>query len=112
MNHYQTISAQASVLGLGLLLIMFAGCVVGPNYNRPSVIVPTAWKEVAAGATNAAVLPTKWWQIFNDAELNSLEAQAVESNQDVKRAVARVTEARALVRMSKAELYPSISAGG
>jgi len=89
---------------------LFGGCAVGPNYSRPSVPAQTGWKEQTA-TTNAAVLPTEWWRIFNDAELNALEMQAVEANQDLKRAVARVTEARALARVSKAELYPNVSAG-
>jgi multidrug efflux system outer membrane protein len=95
-------------LALGASLALLAGCAVGPNYSRPSVASPTAWKETSV-ATNTAVIPPEWWQIFNDAELDSLEAQAVEANQDLKRAVARVTEARALARVSKAELYPNIS---
>jgi len=90
--------------------VLFGGCAVGPNYSRPSVPAQTGWKEQTA-TTNAAVLPTEWWRIFNDAELNALEMQAVEANQDLKRAVARVTEARALARVSKAELYPNVSAG-
>jgi hypothetical protein len=51
--------------------------------------------------------PTGWWQIFNDPELNSLEAQAVAANQDLERAVAHATEARALQRVSKSELAVS-----
>jgi len=90
---------------------LLAGCAVGPNYSRPTVPAQTAWKEGLA-ATNAPKLPIEWWQSFNDEALNSLEAQAVEANQDLKLAVARVTEARALARVSKAELYPNISAGG
>ena len=85
----------------------------GPNYSRPAVAAPTGWK---VGATpprdQCSVLPHEWWTIFNDAELNSLEARAVEANQDLKRAVARVTEARALARVSKAELYPRRHGGG
>jgi multidrug efflux system outer membrane protein len=91
--------------------MMFAGCAVGPNYSRPTVTTPTTWKETAV-ATNASVLPPEWWTIFNDAELNTLETQAVTANQDLKHAVARVTEARAIARVSKAELYPGVSAGG
>ncbi len=92
------------------MVSMFAGCAVGPNYSRPTVAAPTTWKESKV-ATNAAALPPEWWKIFNDTELDSLETQAVEANQDLKRAVTRVTEARALARVSKAELYPNISAG-
>jgi multidrug efflux system outer membrane protein len=74
------------------------------------VTAPVTWKETSV-ATNAPVLPQEWWKIFNDPELNALEAQAVQANQDLKRAVARVTEARAIARVSKADLYPNISAG-
>jgi multidrug efflux system outer membrane protein len=90
---------------------MLTGCAVGPNYKRPVVASPTTWKE-AAVATNAHVLPEKWWSIFNDTELDSLQAQTIEANQDLKRAVARVTEARAIARVAASELYPSIFAGG
>jgi len=96
---------------LGLSLAILAGCKVGPNYSRPTTPAQTGWKEGAA-TTNAAVLPQEWWTIFNDAELNALETQAVAANQDLKRTVARVTEARALARVSKADLFPSISANG
>jgi multidrug efflux system outer membrane protein len=97
------------VVGLGLLL--WSGCAVGPNYSRPGVATPTAWKEGAV-ATNTAVLPPQWWHIFNDSELNALETQAVGANQNLKLAVARVTEARALARVSESEFYPSISGNG
>jgi len=92
------------ILGLALL----AGCKVGPDYARPATPTASGWKE--GTSTNATVLPEQWWTIFNDAELNALEVQAVEANQDLKRAMARVTEARALARVSKAELYPNLTA--
>jgi multidrug efflux system outer membrane protein len=98
-----------NILTLSAGLLVFAGCAVGPNYSRPSVPAQSGWKE---GATNAAKLPTNWWRVFNDDQLTSLETQAIEANQDLKGAVARVTEARALVGVSKADLYPSISANG
>jgi multidrug efflux system outer membrane protein len=91
--------------------MLFTGCAVGPNYSRPVVPSQSTWKE-GATTTNAAVLPTEWWTIFNDAELNALETQAIDANQDLKQAVARVTEARAIARVTKSEFYPSISANG
>ncbi len=96
---------------LGLVLSALAGCAVGPDYKRPAVAAPTGWKE-AAVTSNAMVLPTEWWTIFNDPALDALEKQAVAANQDLKRAVARVSEARALGRVSKAELFPNIGANG
>jgi multidrug efflux system outer membrane protein len=98
-------------LALALSFTVLAGCAVGPNYSRPGVPAQAGWKESAA-ATNAVSLPPEWWKIFDDAELDALEAQAVQANQDLKRAVARVTEARAIARVSKSELYPSVTAGG
>lgn len=103
-------ASRVAALTLGSLVLL-AGCAVGPNYNRPAVAAPTGWKE-AVVVTNAPVLPTAWWKIFNDAELDALQAQAVDANQDLKRAVARVREARAIARVSRADLYPSLTAGG
>lgn len=94
----------------GLLMLGVAGCAVGPNYTRPTVASPTHWKESSV-VTNAPVLPQEWWTIFNDPDLNRLETQAVGANQDLKRAVAHVTEARALSRVSKAEFFPNITGG-
>ncbi len=103
--------ARYFTLALSGAVLLFAGCTIGPNYSQPAVATPPAWKETAV-ATNAPLLPQEWWLIFNDDALNALEAQAVAANQDLKHAVARVTEARALARVSKSELYPGISAGG
>jgi multidrug efflux system outer membrane protein len=105
MKNYQTIVA------LGAGAVMFVGCAVGPNYSRPAVPAQSNWKE-GATVTNAPVLPSDWWTIFNDAVLNELEQQAVHANQDLKRAVSRVAEARAIAGVSKSELYPSLSARG
>ncbi len=103
---------QASILFVVCLsAALLSGCAVGPNYSRPSVPTQTGWKE-GATATHAAALPSEWWQIFNDPRLHALETQAIEANQDLKRAVARVREARALARVSESELYPAISASG
>ncbi len=103
-------ASRIVALALGSLVLL-AGCTVGPNFKRPAVAAPMGWKE-AVVATNAPVLATAWWKIFNDAELDALEAQAVDANQDLKRALARVAEARAIARVSKADLYPSLTAGG
>lgn len=104
-------NTRTFMLTLGVTTALLAGCTVGPNYKRPVVATPTTWKE-ATITTNATVFPPEWWQVFNDTELDSLETQAVEANQDLKRAVAHVTEARALARVSQADLYPNLSANG
>lgn len=95
---------------LGLAILSSTGCVVGPDYSRPTTPGQTSWKESPA-ATNQAVLPREWWRIFDDPQLDALESQAISANQDLKIAAARVAEARALARVSASELYPTIGAG-
>src|SRR5262245_31579245 len=96
---------------LGIMILSAAGCSVGPNYSRPATPAATGWKEQNTNAPTAK-LAAKWWEIFGDAELNSLEGKAIDANQDLKRAVARVTEARAVTSATKADRYPQITAGG
>lgn len=97
-------------LALVFLSLAAAGCAVGPNYSRPATPAQAGWKESTA-TNNLAKLPSTWWQIFQDAQLSALERQAIDANQDLRRAVARLSEARAMARVSAAELYPSLSAG-
>jgi multidrug efflux system outer membrane protein len=103
--------SRGPALAFGMAAMLFSGCLVGPNYPRPPVPTQTGWKE-QTGTTNTASLPLNWWEVFNDAGLNALESQAIEANQNLKRAFARVTEARALARVSASEFYPRFSAGG
>jgi len=93
---------------------LFASLSVGPDYKRPTT--PTAtnfvdtelgtWKEAAPVD---AIARGNWWSVFNDSALDNLERQAAENNQDLKAAVARVTQARALARNAKSEFFPSLT---
>lgn len=87
---------------------MLAGCAVGPNYERPSVPQQAHWKESEARPSTVVLTPA-WWRSFEDADLDALEEQAVAANQDLQGALARVREARAIHRASRAELYPALS---
>src|SRR5437016_3615149 len=85
------------------LAVALAGCKVGPNYARPTAEQPAAFKSQAATqpATQAApVLSAEWWRLYHDAELDRLIASAIESNQNLRQAVARVDQARALARVA------------
>ena len=101
----------------GLALAWLAGCAVGPNYERPAAVatMPTAFKWATNEwkvATPQAHLPKgTWWEIFQDAELNQLEAQAAEANQELKAAVARFAQARAAADVARSGLFPRIGAG-
>jgi NodT family efflux transporter outer membrane factor (OMF) lipoprotein len=90
-------------------LLAASGCVVGPNYQRPSATVPPAYKETGGAGTQANTqnLQEKWWEIFGDPQLNALEEQIRISNQNLKASEAQYRQARALVRFYRSEYYPT-----
>ncbi len=90
-------------------------CTVGPDYVRPPVTVPSAYKEDRASPTaeTRRELPRdRWWELFDDAELNGLVAQVDVDNQTLQAAEARVRQAQALVDVSRAPSFISLNAGG
>src|SRR5262245_2827113 len=108
MKHPRTL-AHVVVL---VPFLLGSGCVLGPDHARPQAIVPTTGKETAGDAersTATPALPSKWWTIFGDAELNRVEETVLAANHDLQRAVARVTEARALARSAAAEFFPHLA---
>lgn len=87
-----------------------AGCLVGPNYVRPPAETPADYKENSnfkVAQPSDAVARGKWWEIYQDARLNSLEEQIAVSNFSLKAAQARFDQARAAVRVSRSALYPT-----
>ncbi len=82
-------------------------CVVGPDYRRPEVNAPAAFKRTASGETTATVVPADWWRLFNDAELNTLAEKTLAANFDIKVAIARFDQARAAVRVASGEYFPT-----
>lgn len=97
----------AALLGAVLL----AGCAVGPDYRRPEVELPAAWKDEAAPANRAAAAGERWWSLYGDPVLERLVDEALLHNADVQVAAARVLEARALAGITDADRYPVVSAG-
>jgi len=81
---------------------------VGPDYVRPPVEQPARFKSEAIGELGPPV-PEEWWRLYGEPELDRLITTAVESNQTLRQAVARVDEARALARVAGSFLYPTIS---
>jgi NodT family efflux transporter outer membrane factor (OMF) lipoprotein len=101
----------------GLLLVVavlqFSGCTVGPKYHQPPVETPPAYKELGNWKTaqpSDQQLPSKWWEIFQDAQLNALEEQINVSNQNLKAAFAQYQQARAVLRYYRADYYPTVTA--
>ena len=100
-----------------LIALLLPACAVGPDYVRPPVETPAAYKELATSSANwKPAQPRddaprgKWWEIFGDAELNALEEQVQIGNQNVAAAEARFRAASALVDSARASYFPIVSA--
>ena len=110
-----TFAPKLLALTLGCALAL-TGCLVGPNYHRPSVDAPTAWKEQPPEGWKTAtphdeIAKGNWWAVFGDPDLDKLETQAVAANLNLQAAAQRVLEARAQALATKSNLYPDVSAG-
>ena len=134
---FQLIRRNRSLALLPLWLVlaaMLAGCAVGPNYHRPAVNVPTAYRQppddtataqpaakdqsqpavtnVSGSAATTSLSDEKWWEVFEDKELQGLIRTALKNNYDVRIAAARVLEAQAQLGITRADQLPSVSVGG
>jgi NodT family efflux transporter outer membrane factor (OMF) lipoprotein len=95
-----------------LAALALAGCAIGPNYKRPAMPMPEAYKEYAGwkrSEPKETVDQGPWWKIYNDPVLNDLEQQVVVSNQNIKAFEAAYRQASALVRESRASFFPAIT---
>src|SRR5271170_5526498 len=96
-----------------VVVLPFCGCTVGPNYHRPPVETPPSYKEMGNWKTaqpSDQNLAAKWWEIFQDPQLNDLEGQIEVSNQNLKAAFAQYQQARAVLRYYRADYYPTVTA--
>jgi NodT family efflux transporter outer membrane factor (OMF) lipoprotein len=98
----------------GLVLLLCVGCAKEPHYSRPPAPTPPALKELAGNdqwkmATPSDDLPKgKWWEVFGDPQLNSLEELVGTGNLNLRQAEAQFREARALVSGAHANYFPTI----
>ncbi len=94
-------------------LAALTSCSVGPDYVCPCIEVPSNWKNGVCcdGASEAAewVYLDDWWQVFDDEVLDRLENWALENNRELYSAYQRIEEARALMGVAKADLYPQLT---
>lgn len=100
--------------GVAVSLGTLTGCAVGPKYVNPTVEIPPQYKE--AGVWKLAqpsdqISKGKWWEIYNDPQLNALEDQVNVSNQTLKAAEDEFLQAPAAVRISRSALYPTVAGG-
>lgn len=106
---------KALRLSLALLCILLAGCTVGPNYRRPKVMLPPAYRgaqlNASPAATPASLGNENWWVVFRDPVLQQLIHTALQRNYDVRIAATRVLQAQALLGITRSNQFPIINAG-
>jgi outer membrane protein, multidrug efflux system len=101
-------------LGLSLTMLLSTGCAVGPNYKQPSTDVPGMYRgatpqEPAQPAASQSFGDQKWWEVFQDKQLQDLIHTALQQNYDVRIAATRILEARAQLGITRADQLPTIS---
>jgi multidrug efflux system outer membrane protein len=105
---------QIAILLLSVIAAEGGRLTVGPDYQTPTNSLPSGYKAAELGNWKEGqpldnVPKGSWWEIFSDEKLNELEARAIDSNQNLKAAFARVSQARATARVARADLFPTLS---
>jgi multidrug efflux system outer membrane protein len=93
------------------LLLLLAGCAVGPDYKRPAPNAPQNFRGDTTGLTNS-LGDMPWWELFKDDTLQALIRGALTNNYDVRIAAARVEQARAILLVSRAAYFPQVTYQG
>lgn len=101
---------------VGVAALLLPGCAVGPDYKRPAVDAPAAFRT-AASDTNAPSGPASfadlgWWETFKDPALIAYVTEALTNNWDIKIIAERVLQAEASARVARAQFFPTVNAGG
>lgn len=89
---------------IGSLLVVLAGCAVGPKYSRPETKQAEAYTQVATKSDSITNL--KWWDVYQDTTLQKLIYLAIDSNLDLSIAISRVEEAKAILGYNQANMFP------
>jgi multidrug efflux system outer membrane protein len=99
-----------ALLKVGLpALLLSAGCAVGPNYERPTAVpTPLGWRDTTLALRDSSYANLPWWEIYADTTLQGLIRTALRENRDLRVAIARVNESRALLGIQRIEFLPQI----
>jgi multidrug efflux system outer membrane protein len=98
------------LVATALVMILAAGCTLGPDYVRPEIQAPDGWTEPVATDSTAANLP--WFDLFSDSVLVGMIDTTLRENRDLRVAIGRIDEAAATVGIVRADLFPRLNYGG
>ena len=96
-------------LAAPLMAVLVSACMIGPDYQRPPIDAPAAWRLSEQGAKDLA--NSAWWEQFNDPALNTLVATALRENKDLMIASARIEEFAGRLGITRSQLYPQVGLG-
>src|SRR5689334_1353977 len=110
---------QISIFSSALAFVvawLSAGCAVGPDYKRPAVNAPPAFRTAASDTnpppSEISFGDVEWWVTFNEPQLKALIEEALTNSFDIQIAAARVLQAEASLRVTRSQFFPTITAGG
>jgi multidrug efflux system outer membrane protein len=103
------VTTRVCTAGALALALVCASCVSGPDYQRPQLNVSDGYKSATAQEAAQPGLGQDWWKVFQDPELNALVEEALEANQNLKAAMARVAQARASAASVKSSFFPVVT---
>jgi multidrug efflux system outer membrane protein len=86
---------------VAFVALLVSGCMVGPDYSRPPVLVPDNYRFAVAPATAESIADLPWFEVFRDPVLQELVREALRNNYDLRIAAARVEEARAQIGIAR-----------
>jgi multidrug efflux system outer membrane protein len=91
-----------------LVACLFTGCAIGPNYVRPTLTAPEAYRGQVEAPEATSFADLLWWEVFQDDALKGLIEEALQNNYDLRTAAARVEQAQALAGVARSEFFPQI----
>jgi multidrug efflux system outer membrane protein len=106
------LTRRSALVAIALVAALVGGCAVGPNYSRPEMPQPPAYRFFEGEAQAQSIADTPWWQVVKDAQLQALVREAIASNLDLRVATARVAEARAQYGIARSFLFPEVGVAG
>lgn len=113
-NHSGHTKKLKLLVAPALLCGFLCGCMVGPNYHRPAVQTPPAFRDLndkpPVDSQTASFADLPWWQVFQDPQLQELIRAALKQNYNLQIATERINAARAQVAVTRSSLFPQVGA--
>jgi len=113
MNRKDIVPRRTTLASL-VMVVMLAGCAVGPDYKRPALDLPSQFPEsppAEGSSAEESVVAPQWWTLYGDATLNELVSSALKNNADIRKALAQIDEAEAILSETGSASFPEIDLG-